>query len=219
MNAREKLASNQTAHPLTAPTTYERLLLTRGHQHIAGVDEVGRGCWAGPVVAAAVVLRAEVLQQPTPLLGVTDSKQLTARQRTAFVPVIRRAALAVAVGSVPAWLVDHLGIVAATRLAMEQAVWSLAVTPDVLLVDAMTLPHWPRPQQALIKGDSRSLSIAAASIIAKVARDSMMEYFDRCYPHRFGQHKGYGTPAHQHAIHMYGLTPQHRRSFRPLWGL
>ncbi|MBA3944024.1 MAG: ribonuclease HII [Herpetosiphonaceae bacterium] len=205
--------------PVTAPTSIEQGLLAQGYRLIAGIDEVGRGCWAGPVVAAAVIFDRGVLNDPRVLEGVTDSKLLTAQQRRTLAPGIMALAIAWAVGSVPAWLVDQLGIVGATRLAMEQAVLSLNCMPDVLLLDALTLPTLPQPQVALIKGDRASLSIAAASIIAKTARDRYMLTFDRHYPHRFGQHKGYGTALHQLALAEHGLTPLHRRSFRPLWAM
>ncbi len=205
--------------PITAPTSIEQGLLAQGYHVIAGLDEVGRGCWAGPVVAAAVVLDRTVLDDPQLLEGVTDSKLLTAQQRLTLAPKIMALAVTFGLGSVPAWLVDQLGIVGATRLAMAQAVLSLTCIPDVLLLDALTLPSMPQPQVALIKGDRSSLSIAAASIIAKTARDRYMLTFDRYYPHHFGQHKGYGTALHRQALAEHGLTPLHRRSFRPLWEL
>ena len=205
--------------PVSAPAGVEQGLLAQGYRLIAGIDEVGRGCWAGPVVAAAVILDRTVLDAPQLLLGVTDSKLLTAHQRAAVVPAITAHAVAIGLGSVPAWLVDQLGIVAATRLAMEHAVLSLPCIPDMLLLDALTLPATRQPQLALIKGDRASITIAAASIIAKAARDRYMLTFDRQYPHRFGQHKGYGTALHRLALAEHGITSLHRLSFRPLWDL
>lgn len=202
---------------VTAPTSVEQQMLARGYRRLAGVDEVGRGCWAGPVVAAAVVLPPDILHNPVMLAGVTDSKQLSPRQREDHTEVICRVALAVGVGSTPAWMIDQLGIIAATQLAMEQAVLSLACCiPDALLLDAVRLPTLPQPQVSMIRGDAASLSIAAASIVAKTTRDRYMRGWDRWYPHGFGQHKGYGTTAHRAALQRYGLTPLHRRSFRPV---
>lgn len=196
----------------------ERALQAAGHHMIAGVDEAGRGCWAGPVVAAAVVLSDVVLAQPDLLAGVNDSKQVGAAQRIALSQLIQQHAVGVGVGVVSAFLIDQFGIVAATRLAMEMAVLHLPRLPDALLIDALTLPACPLPQRAIIRGDSASLSIAAASIIAKTSRDRLMHAWDRTYPRfGFGTHKGYGTAAHAHAIQLYGVTPLHRRSFRPLW--
>ncbi|HEX6291381.1 MAG TPA: ribonuclease HII [Herpetosiphonaceae bacterium] len=196
----------------------EQTLQAQGYRSIAGIDEAGRGCWAGPVVAAAVVLGEAVLAQPTLLAGVDDSKQLSAIQRATLEGVICQHAAGIGVGIVPAHLIDWFGIVEATRLAMELAVLHLPHLPDALLIDALRLPGCPLPQRAIVRGDSASLSIAAASVIAKTARDRLMTHFDRSYPaFRFGMHKGYGTALHAHAIAAHGTTPLHRRSFRPLW--
>jgi ribonuclease HII len=196
---------------------FENTLRVEGYQRVAGVDEAGRGCWAGPVVAAAAVLDDAVLGHPELLAGVNDSKRLSSAQRERALAVIRRHA-AVSVGTVPAFLIDSFGIVEATRLAMELAVLQLPIQPDALLVDALRLPRCALPQQAIVYGDSLSLSIAAASIVAKTARDAMMRAWDRAYPeYRFGEHKGYGTAVHARALKHYGTTPLHRRSFRPLW--
>jgi ribonuclease HII len=196
---------------------YEWQLRTRGHHTIAGVDEVGRGCWAGPVVAAAVVLSDAVLHMPAFLQGLNDSKQLSASQRNQLVQTIQQGAVGIGIGWVAAHDVDCFGILTATKLAMQQAVMSLPLIPDALLIDAVTLPAWAISQQALIKGDATSLSIAAASVIAKVARDRMMLQLgihDRRYG--FSQHKGYGTAQHQQALRRYGITAQHRQTFRPI---
>jgi ribonuclease HII len=200
------------------PTLDHEIELRRqGYLTIAGVDEAGRGCWAGPVVAAAAVLGPDALEQPELLRGVDDSKRLSAAQRERALAVIRQHAQ-VGVGTVPAFLIDCFGIVEATRLAMELAVLQLPVQPDALLIDALRLPRCPLPQRPLVYGDSLSLSIAAASIVAKTARDAMMRAWDRTYPEwRFGEHKGYGTAVHARALRSYGSTPLHRRSFRPLW--
>lgn len=196
----------------------EHTLRAQGYQAIAGIDEAGRGCWAGPVVAAAVVLGPTVLDHPELLDGVNDSKQLRPVQRTAFEQTIYQHVQGVGIGVVPAYLIDAFGIVEATRLAMETAILHLPLLPDALLIDALTLPRCPLPQRAIIRGDSASLSIAAASVIAKTARDRLMTHFDLLYPaFRFGAHKGYGTAVHAQAIAEHGATVLHRRSFRPLW--
>ncbi len=203
------------------PTVEEECgLLASGHQVIAGLDEAGRGCWAGPVVAAAVVLGQAVLATPLLLAGVNDSKQLTAAQRERCATLITSIVDGVGVGVVPAYLIDSFGIIAATRLAMELALLELPQQPDALLVDALALPGYPVPQRALVRGDSTSLSIAAASIIAKTTRDRLMTQLDSHYPgFGFGRHKGYGTAAHARAIAQQCVTSLHRRSFRPLWNV
>ena len=196
---------------------HELAFIAAGHTHIAGIDEVGRGCWAGPVVAAAVVLSDVVWHMPTLLAGLNDSKQLSATQRTALVQTIERVALGIGIGWVSAYDIDCFGILNATKLAMQQAVMCLPLIPDALLIDAVTFPHWTIPQQSLIKGDARSLSIAAASVIAKVYRDQVVASYDTCYPgYGFAQHKGYGTAQHQVALTQLGPTPQHRFSFSPI---
>jgi ribonuclease HII len=195
----------------------ERALWAAGHRRIAGVDEVGRGCWAGPVVAAAVVLPEKVLAEPGLLAGVDDSKTLTARQREQLTEQIIAVADSWGVGVVPAHVVDTHGILAATRLAMQVALLRLPEPADALLIDAVQLQGWPCAQRSLIKGDARCLSIAAASIVAKVARDRMMAELGRQAPdYGFAQHKGYGTAAHYHTLQRYGPSSQHRRTFRPL---
>ncbi len=195
----------------------EQALRVQGYDLLAGIDEAGRGCWAGPVVAAAVILNDPCLEQPALLAGVNDSKQLTAGQRARMLDLIRKHAASVGVGVVPATLIDSLGIVPATRLAMEVALFGLQPLPDALLIDAITIPNVPLPQRAIIRGDSISLSIAAASIVAKTTRDRLMTQFDTVYPaFRFGVHKGYGTAVHAQALRTHGPTPLHRRSFRPL---
>ena len=196
---------------------HEQLFVTQGYHLIAGIDEVGRGCWAGPVVAAAVVLSDVVYHMPDVLMGLNDSKQLSAAQRLALVDTIQRVALGVGVGMVSSHDIDCLGILTATRYAMQQAVMQLPLIPQAIVIDAVAFPRWPIPQQAIIKGDERSLSIAAASVIAKVRRDQMLIALDRTYPaYGFAQHKGYGTAQHQQALRQHGLIDQHRRSFRPM---
>jgi ribonuclease HII len=202
---------------MTPTVEHERALLAAGHRRLAGVDEVGRGCWAGPVVAAAVVLPARLLADPSPLAGVDDSKALTPTQREALYERITALADAWAVGAAPAHVVDSHGILAATRLAMQVALLRLPLTPDALLIDAVELRGWPAAQRALIRGDACCLSIAAASIVAKVTRDRLMEALDRRLPgYGFAAHKGYGTAAHAAALRARGPSPEHRRSFRPI---
>jgi ribonuclease HII len=169
------------------------------------------------VVAAAVVLPEAALAAPQLLEGVDDSKALTARRREQLCERILAVADGWGVGLVPAHVVDTHGILAATRLAMQIALLRLAQPADALLVDAVRLEGWPCPQRALIKGDATSLSIAAASIIAKVARDRLMVALSRQLPeYGFAAHKGYGTATHERALHTYGPSHQHRRTFRPL---
>jgi ribonuclease HII len=195
----------------------EQSLWAVGHRCIAGVDEVGRGCWAGPVVAAAVVLPEAVLAQPGVLAGVDDSKVLTPRQRAELCARILAVADGWGIGAVPAYIVDTHGILAATRLAMQVALIRLPRPADALLIDAVRLEGWPCPQRALIKGDATCLSIAAASVVAKIARDRLMVALGQRLPeYGFESHKGYGTAAHERALRAHGPSPQHRRSFRPL---
>jgi len=200
------------------PTVEEELKLLRAGRHsIAGVDEVGRGCWAGPVVAAAVVLPEWVLKQPDLLAGVDDSKVLTAQQRERLAERITALADCWAIGAAPAHVIDTHGILPATRLAMQVALLRLPRRVDALLIDAVQIEGWACPQRSLIKGDARCLSIAAASIVAKVTRDRLMAELGRHAPdYGFEQHKGYGTPTHARALRALGPLPQHRRSFRPL---
>jgi ribonuclease HII len=202
-----------------APTLdYELSLCAQGFPLIAGLDEAGRGCWAGPVVAAAVILPLERLRaEPTLLTGVDDSKRLTARRREAAAGRVWEVALGVGVGLASPALVDALGIVGATRLAMRQAVGRLGLGPGFLLVDGLFPINLPLPQRALVRGDSLSLSIAAASVVAKVYRDALLTEYAARYPaYGFAQHKGYGTRQHAQALARFGPCPLHRRSFAPV---
>ncbi len=201
-----------------SPTiTHEQVWHARGYPNCAGIDEAGRGCWAGPVVAAAVVLAPAIFRHPDLLAGVNDSKQLDAATRRRLFTQIHHHALGVGVGIVPAYLIDAYGIVPATRLAMLSALLSLPCPVDALLIDALTLPDLTLPQEALIKGDARSLSIAAASVVAKVTRDQLMQTSDLAFPgYGFAAHKGYGTAAHQRALATHGPCALHRRTFQPL---
>ncbi len=187
-----------------------------GLRRVAGLDEAGRGPWAGPVTAAAVVLPAgdDCLRA---LVGVDDSKRLTPRRREALAPVIKSVAVAWGVGMAESGEIDRLGIVPATRLAMERALGALGLAPQALLIDAVRLPGVTFPQRSLIHGDALSLSIAAASILAKVARDRLMVEMDGQYPgYGFARHKGYGTRVHAEALARLGPCPIHRRSFAPV---
>ena len=189
----------------------------KGILDIAGVDEAGRGPWAGPVYAAAVILppgdgTLDAME------GVRDSKTLSARQRDALAERIYTEALAVAVGRATAAEVDARGIVAATRLAMSRALRSLARAPQALIIDALGLPAVNLPQEHFPYADKHCLSVAAAGIIAKVARDRwMVRVAERRFPgYGFAQHKGYGTPQHREALNRLGVCDIHRRSFRPI---
>ncbi|MCL1996661.1 MAG: ribonuclease HII [Defluviitaleaceae bacterium] len=187
-------------------TTYSQ------YNHIAGIDEVGRGPLAGPVVSAAVILPRECV------LPVDDSKKLSDKKRRQLFIKIKEQALAIGIGIVDHKTIDEINILQATKLSMLQAIKNLAVEPDFLLVDALTLDT-PLPQLAIVKGDEKNRSIAAASIIAKVTRDDMMIEYHQQYPqYLFDKNKGYGVAAHIAAIKMYGLCPIHRRSFTKGYG-
>ena len=193
----------------------ERALWERGLRHIAGVDEVGRGPLAGPVTAAAVVFPEDIDEED--LVGVRDSKELSAGARERLAAVVLQRALDVRVGWAPAREVDAVGIVGATRRAMMRAISKLEPQPEGLLIDAVSLPGVALPQLCPVKGDRVSLSIAAASIVAKVARDRLMEEADRRYPgYGFCQNKGYGTREHIGALHRQGPCRIHRVSFAPV---
>lgn len=202
---------------LTPRLDRERRLWARGHLAVAGLDEAGRGAWAGPVVAAAVILPPHQKNLMGALTGVRDSKLLSPAQRERLEPVVRANALAVGVGLASARFIDAYGIIAATRLAMHMAVHNLGMAPDHLLIDALRLPDLCVPQTALFHGDALVLSIAAASIVAKVYRDRLMVALDQSYPgYGFAAHKGYGTAAHRQALRESGACREHRLSFSPL---
>ena len=188
---------------------YEKEFRARGLKLIAGMDEAGRGPLAGPVVAACGILDPE-----RPVYGVNDSKKLSPKRRAELKAEIEKKALAIGVGIVDEKTIDEINILEATKLAMKQAVQNLGVLPEILLIDALTLKDLPIPQEGIIKGDAKSVSIAAASIIAKETRDAMLMELDQQYPeYGFASHKGYGTPQHIQAIKEYGPLPVHRRSF------
>lgn len=188
---------------------YEDGLYAAGRRLIAGVDEAGRGPLAGPVAAAAVMLPADCL-----IPGLDDSKKLSAAQRLKLEPLIRAQALACSVVFVHHRLIDEINILNASKLAMRLALARLHPAPEHVLIDALNLDI-DMPSTAIIKGDSLSVSIAAASILAKNSRDRLMLLLDRRYPqYGFARHKGYPTPAHKAALREFGPSPVHRRSFR-----
>jgi ribonuclease HII len=191
---------------------WEERLWGRGYRYVAGIDEAGRGPLAGPVVAAAVILPAGA-----DLPGVNDSKQLTAARREQLYRLISKKAVALGVGVADVYYIEKHNILAATKHAMCLAVADLAVRPDYLILDAVRLEALELPQTAIVKGDTLSASIAAASIVAKVRRDHIMQAWEKVYPgYGFAQHKGYGTPAHLAALQRLGPCPLHRTSFRPI---
>lgn len=198
---------------MSRPTwSYERDLWQKGFVAVAGVDEVGRGALAGPLVAAAIVVGSD----PTKLSkfrGVKDSKQLTEKQREVLYKRILASVAAWSVVRIEAEEIDRLGIGVVNQRAMMQALEKLSVPTDFVLIDYMKLP-WLGPSQAIVKGDEKVFSIAAASIVAKVTRDRLMhEYYKEFPQYGFQNHVGYGTPEHLQAIEKYGLTSLHRRSF------
>ncbi len=190
-------------------TEYERKCYDEGHQFIAGLDEAGRGPLAGPVVAAAVILGKDTL-----IPGVNDSKKLSEAKRDYLYHQIMEKAFSVGIGIVEHDIIDKVNILNATYMAMKAAISKLTAKPDILLLDAVTLKDVAVPQIPIIKGDSLSLSIAAASIIAKVERDRIISQYDEIYPgYEFKKHKGYGTKQHIENIKKLGLLPIHRRTF------
>ncbi len=202
---------------LTCDAAFEQAARIAGALAIAGVDEVGRGALFGPVVAAAVVLPEDCHAAALMAAGLRDSKQLEAEDRERLAAIVRSCAVAIAIAEVDAATIDRINIYQATKLAMRQAVAGLRPEPDHLLIDALRL-DLPCRQTSIIYGDSRSLSIAAASVVAKVYRDARMCAFHETYPvYGLHEHKGYSTPDHQKALLRYGPSPLHRRTFRPVW--
>jgi len=192
-------------------TQLEQRLRREGFSSIAGVDEAGRGCLFGPVFAAAVIL-----DPARPIEGLADSKTLSPERRIELAGLVRERSISWAVASASAEEIDRINIREASRLAMQRAVAGLSPPCDYLLVDALQI-DWPVPQQALIKGDARVASIAAASILAKTARDALMAELDARFPgYGLARHKGYGTAEHLDALRRLGPTPLHRRSFAPV---
>ncbi|KAB2456977.1 ribonuclease HII [Bacillus sp. CH126_4D] len=190
---------------------YEIALREKGLTYIAGIDEVGRGPLAGPVVTAAVVLPEDFY-----IPGLNDSKKLSEAKRERFYDEIKAQAIAIGVGIVSPQIIDEINIYQATKQAMLDAVANLSCAPEYLLIDAMKLPT-SIPQTSIIKGDAKSISISAASIIAKVTRDRMMKELGEKYPaYGFEQHMGYGTKQHLEAIEAHGVLEEHRKSFAPI---
>ncbi len=189
--------------------TYEKLAYLEGYRYIAGVDEAGRGPLAGPVVAAAVIFPREFKNKE-----INDSKKLSASKRETLYDIIKNEAIAVGVGVVESDLIDQINILRASLQAMYEAVQELNAAPDYLLVDGLHRVPIPTPQKPIVKGDSLSISIAAASIIAKVSRDRIMEIYHRQFPqYNFIRNKGYGTKEHRIALKEFGMCKIHRRSF------
>jgi ribonuclease HII len=197
------------------PWYFERSARTDGYTRIAGLDEAGRGPLAGPVVAAAVVLPPDLL-----IPGLTDSKQVPERARERLFEVIQEQALGFGIGIADEQTIDDVNIYQATIIAMERALQAIVPQPDYLLLDAITLPRVSIPQKPLIKGDCRSHSIAAASILAKVTRDRMMLELHEKFPvYNFQKHKGYGTKEHLFLLRKHGPCEAHRKSFSPVAAL
>ncbi|QDP40159.1 ribonuclease HII [Radiobacillus deserti] len=190
---------------------FEQSLWSKGYQHIAGIDEVGRGPLAGPVVAAAVILPSDYF-----LPGLTDSKQVNQKKRELFYQHIIDHSISYGIGMVDREEIDRINIYQATIQAMNRALLELSIQPDHLLIDAVNLDT-PIPSTPIVKGDQKSISIAAASIIAKVTRDRIMMEYNNVYPaYHFASNMGYGTKEHLEALRIHGITPIHRRSFAPV---
>lgn len=197
--------------------THELALARRGHAVVAGLDEAGRGALAGPVVAAAVVLPLERFDLASALGGVRDSKLLRPAARERWAARIQNLSVTRAVGVAEAVEVDQLGLLPATRLAMQRALAALDRRPDFLLIDHLPLPEADLPQQPITRGDQTVLSIACASVLAKVARDRLMQELGQQHPgYGFAQHNGYGTALHREAIRRLGPCREHRRSYAPV---
>lgn len=196
----------------TSLLNYEKDLWRKGYQYIAGVDEAGRGPLAGPLFVAAVIL-----PQNVSIVGLDDSKKLTARKREFIYQEIYNQALAISIVNISIATIDELNIYKATKLGMSQALQELIIEPNVALIDAMPLENLPFETISLIHGDALSASIAAASVVAKVARDKFMLALDEIYPeYKWIKNKGYGTKEHMLAIKTHGITPHHRTSFEPV---
>ena len=204
--ARVKIDLNEK---FEAMSVYEKEAFAEGFHLIAGIDEVGRGPLAGPVVTAAVILDPKV-----PILGLDDSKKLSPKKRAALKLEIEEKAIAICIGILDEKTIDRINILEATKEAMRMAVSKLDPKPDLVLIDAVHLEGLDCPQRSIIKGDAQSVSIAAASIVAKETRDAMMVVYDELYPgYGFAKHKGYGTKEHIEAIKSLGPCPIHRRTF------
>ena len=212
MNRKQKTVGQHSAPPTF---NIEKEIWTEGYTLIAGIDEVGRGPLAGPVVAGAVIISPK--SEKSWISQIRDSKELTVKKREKLAAIIKEEAIAWGLGMVSPEEIDNCGILQATRMAMKMAVEQLSKAPQFLLIDAMKLPDIKLPQRPIVRGDKLCLSIACASIVAKVTRDSIMADFDVSYPgYGFGKHKGYGTREHILNLQKLGPCPIHRRSFT--WG-
>lgn len=204
--------SKEENHRLEKLSQYEEEAFSSGYELIGGVDEVGRGPLAGPVVAAIVIL-----PKGTKIQGINDSKKLSPHQRERLCKTIANISIDWGIGIVDERKIDEINILQATYIAMGRAVQSLKTKPHFLLVDGRKIPHLDIPQKPIIKGDQLSISIASASILAKVVRDRMMIEYDKEFPqYGFAKHKGYGTTLHIESIKKYGICKIHRRSFEPI---
>ena len=204
-----RLTTEQLIEKYKDLSQFEDQYRAEGYKAIAGIDEAGRGPLAGPVVAACCILDPD-----RPILGLDDSKKLSAKKRDLLFDEIKEKALAYAVVRVEADVIDEINILNATNQAMRQCVADIAVKPDILLIDAVNLDGTGLPVVPIIKGDAKSNSIAAASVLAKVTRDRIMEDYDKEYPgYGFAKHKGYGTADHYAGIRAQGMCPIHRRTF------
>ncbi|MBJ8325523.1 ribonuclease HII [Streptococcus pacificus] len=213
LNKKKKEIDNQKNElkRLEQMLTYEKALYQKGIKLICGVDEVGRGPLAGPVVAAAVILPENTL-----IAGLNDSKKIPKKKHHTIYQKVMESALAVGIGIVDNDVIDDINIYQASKLAMLEAISKLTTIPQFLLIDAMTLDS-DIPQEAIIKGDAKSLSIAAASIVAKVTRDQLMDDYHQKYPaYDFNKNAGYGTKTHLEALKRNGITAIHRKSFEPI---
>lgn len=191
---------------------YENELYSKGYKLIGGIDEVGRGPLVGPVVTACVILPEDFA-----LDGLTDSKKLSEKKRDMFYDIIMEKAISVGIGIMDEDVIDKVNIYEATKLAMYQAVDNMSVKPDYILIDAMKLDKLDVPSTSIIKGDLKSITISAASVIAKVTRDRMMCELDKKYPmYKFAKNKGYPTKDHIEAIVKYGILKEHRKTFKPV---
>ena len=214
MRRKQILSAEKEDARLEKMLSYEKVLYAKGLTAIAGIDEVGRGPLAGPVVAAAVILPVGCK-----ITHLNDSKQIPKSRHEEIAAAVREKAVAIGIGQVEAATIDSVNIYQATKLAMLSAVAQLEVEPEHLLIDAMSL-DLPIEQTSIIKGDANSLSIAAASIIAKVTRDALMQDYDNLYPeYGFAHNAGYGTAEHLSALTKHGITPIHRKSFEPVKSL
>ena len=191
---------------------YENELYSKWYKLIGGIDEVGRGPLVGPVVTACVILPEDFV-----LDGLTDSKKLSEKKRDMFYDIIMEKAISVGIGIMDEDVIDKVNIYEATKLAMYQAVDNMSVKPDYILIDAMKLDKLDVPSTSIIKGDLKSITISAASVIAKVTRDRMMYELDKKYPmYKFAKNKGYPTKDHIEAISKYGILKEHRKTFKPV---